>query len=111
MKNETPQEDKNRVTIDHAVKVGATLEEQLEYVKSRPYKAYQALVHKGKLATKGKAFLVVKIKTVFLGIGREFTNARQFDLKDLNDQAVKNILFDKLYEHLRDKYPHAQLPE
>lgn len=91
--------------------VGITLQEQLDYLKSRPYTGTITRVHKGNFAKEGMSFLVVKIKTTFLGIGRVFTNARQFDTKDLEDQGVRNLLFDKLYEHLRKTYPNAQLPE
>lgn len=91
--------------------VGVTLQEQLDYLKDRPYKAMECQHHKDKFAEKGFVWLVVQYENTFLGIGRKFSNARQFAIDGLENQGIKNYLYDKLWEDLRSKYPHARLPE
>lgn len=107
----TPDKVESHIDEDSVRKVGLTLSEQLDYIRSRPYKAYTTQCHKGNYAEKGMTYLVVEMKTTFLTIDRKYSNARQFPTKELENQGIKNLLYDKLWEFLRNKYPHAQLPE
>lgn len=90
--------------------VGTTIEEQIQYLKNRPYKAIKTLQYRKEYARKGHVWLAVEYTRKFLGIKRTYTSGRQFPTEGL-DQGVMNHLYDKIWETLRAQYPNDNLPE